>query len=89
MIRKYNLKNEIDISILREAVKNTFEERNSFEYLKDYKEIILSIKNSEKIEKLWQIYSDRYKYANNISIDKILDLLLKNINELDIEVVML
>lgn len=84
-----NLKNEIDISILKEAVKNTFEKRNSFEYLKDYKEIILSIKNSEKIEKLWQIYSDRYKYANNISIEKILDLLLKNINELDIEVVML
>ncbi len=84
-----NLKNEMDISILKEAVKNTFEKRNSFEYLKDYKEIILSIKNSEKIAKLWQIYSDRYKYANNISIEKILDLLLKNINELDIEVVML
>ncbi|MBO5183121.1 MAG: nucleotidyl transferase AbiEii/AbiGii toxin family protein [Bacilli bacterium] len=82
-----NLKNEIDIDILKEAIENTFTKRNSFEYLNDYEEIILSIKGSDRIKKLWQTYSSKYKYANNISIEKILDLLLGFINELDIEVV--
>lgn len=81
-----NLRNEIDIDILREAIENTFTKRNSFEYLNDYVKIICSIKDSERIKKLWQTYSSKYKYANNISIGKILDLLLNFINELEIEV---
>ena len=79
-----NLRNDIDTNILKEAIKNTFTKRESFEYLRDYEKIILTIKNSEKIKKLWQIYSNKYKYANNISIDGILDLLLKFVNELDL-----
>ena len=82
-----NLKNEIDTKILKEAVKNTFTKRDSFEYLNDYEKIILSIKNSERIKKIWQTYSNKYKYANTISIDTILDLLLKFVSELDIEIV--
>lgn len=82
-----NLRNEIDTNILKAAIKNTFTIRDSFEYLNDYEKIILSIKDSERIKKLWQNYSNKYKYANNISIDKVLDLLLKFISELDIEIV--
>ena len=82
-----NLRNEIDTNILKEAIKNTFDKRDSFEYLNDYEKIILSIKDSDRIKKLWQTYSNKYKYANNISIDKILDLLLKFVSELDIEIV--
>ena len=82
-----NLKNEIDINILKQAIENTFTKRDSFEYLNDYKQIIHLIKQSEKIKKQWQTYSTKYKYANNISIEKILDLLLAFINELDIGVV--
>ena len=82
-----NLKNEIDIDILKQAIENTFTKRNSFEYLNDYEQIIYSIKESEKIKKLWQTYSTKYKYANNISIETILDMLLIFINELDIEIV--
>lgn len=82
-----NLRNEIDTNILKEAIKNTFDKRDSFEYLNDYEKIILSIKDSDRIKKLWQTYSNKYKYANNISIDKILNLLLKFVSELDIEIV--
>lgn len=82
-----NLKNEIDINILKQAIENTFTKRDSFEYLNDYKQIIHLIKESEKIKKQWQTYSTKYKYANNINIEKILDLLLAFINELDIGVV--
>lgn len=82
-----NLKNEIDIDILKQAIENTFTKRDSFECLNDYEKIINSIRESEKIKKLWQTYSTKYKYANNIILEKILDLLLTFINELDIEVV--
>ena len=82
-----NLKNEIDIDILKQAIENTFTKRDSFECLNDYEKIINSIRESEKIKKLWQTYSTKYKYANNITLEKILDLLLTFINELDIEVV--
>lgn len=82
-----NLSNEIDTNILKEAINNTFTKRDSFEYLNDYEKIILTIKNSERIKKLWQTYSNKYKYANNISIDKILDLILIFVSKIDIEIV--
>lgn len=40
-----NLYDDIDILILNNAIKNTFNKRDSIKYLNDYKEIILSIKN--------------------------------------------
>lgn len=79
-----NLKNEIDMNILKEAIEITFTKRDSFKYLNDYEKIIISIKNSEKIKKIWKTYSDKYKYANNISIETILDMLLELMNDLNI-----
>ena len=59
-------------------MNNTFTKRNSFEYLNDYEQIIDSIIINERIEKLWNIYSNKYKYASGIDIYEILNL-LKNI----------
>lgn len=77
------LRNNIDINILKEAVDNTFTKRNSFEYLNDYEQIINSIIGNERIEKLWNIYSNKYKYANGIDITEILNLLKDIINEVE------
>lgn len=79
-----SLKNEIDMNILKEAIENTFTKRDSFKYLNDYDKIITTIKNSEKIKKIWKTYSNKYKYANNISIEKILDMLLELMNDLNV-----
>ena len=81
------LRKEIDINILKEAVDNTFSKRDSFEYLNDYKQIIDSIISNERLERLWNIYSNKYKYANGIDINEILNLLKDIIKELDLEVV--
>lgn len=81
------LRQEIDINILKEAVDNTFNKRDSFEYLNDYEQIIDSIIGNERLEKLWNIYSNKYKYANGIYINEILNLLKDIIKELDLEVV--
>ena len=81
------LRKEIDINVLKEAMDNTFTKRNSFEYLNDYEQIIDSIIGNERIEKLWNIYSNKYKYANGININEILNLLKEIIKELDLEMV--
>lgn len=81
------LRKDIDITILKKAVDNTFTKRDSFEYLNDYEQIIDSIIGNERIEKLWNIYSNKYKYASAININEILNLLKDIIKELDLEVV--
>ena len=81
------LRKEIDINILKEAVDNTFTKRDSFEYLNDYEQIIDSIIGNERLERLWNIYSNKYKYANGIDINEILNLLKDIIKELDLEVI--
>ena len=81
------LRKEIDINILKDAVDNTFTKRDSFEYLNDYEQIIDSIIGNERLEKLWNIYSNKYKYANDIDINEILNLLKDIIKELNLEVV--
>lgn len=77
------LRKDIDINILKEAVDNTFTKRNPFEYLNDYEQIINSIIGNERIEKLWNIYSNKYKYSNGIDITEILNLLKDIINEVE------
>ena len=81
------LRKEININILKEAVDNTFTKRDSFENLNDYEQIIDSIIGNERLEKLWNIYSNKYKYANGIDITEILNLLKGIIKKLDLEVI--
>ncbi len=81
------LKEDINIGVLKTAIKNTFTKRNSFGYLNDYKQILVSIRSSERIQKLWITYSKKYKYASDISFSNILDILEKFIDQLEIEVV--
>lgn len=78
-------KNEINITILKKAMENTFTKRDSFEYLNDYEQILNGIIESEKINKLWQKYSNKYSYANGIDIKYILDLLKSFMKEIDLK----
>ncbi len=80
-----NLKNEININILKKAMDNTFTKRNSVDYLNDYKQIIDSIIDNERIENLWIKYSKKYKYAENIIFNEILNKLKDFLEELYIK----
>jgi predicted nucleotidyltransferase component of viral defense system len=82
-----NFRNEINMKILKEAIDNTFTKRKSFEYLNDYNEIIDSIINDERLERLWNIYSNKYSYAKGIDIKEILNLLKIIITDLYLEIV--
>lgn len=81
------LRNEIDINILKDAIDNTFNKRDSFEYLNDYSEIIKSIIDSDRIKTNWNSYSKKNSYANNLEINQIMLLLNDFIKELNLELV--
>ena len=79
------LRNEININILKDAIDNTFTKRDSFEYLNDYREIIKSIIDSDRIKTNWKSYSKKNSYANNLEVNQILFLLNDFIKELNLE----
>ena len=81
------LRDDIDMKILKEAIDNTFTKRESLQYLEDYEKIIESIVNSGRIEKLCAIYSNKYKYADGITVNEILILLKDVIKKLNLELV--
>lgn len=76
-----NLYDDIDTRILRKAIQETFNRRNSMENLKDYMKIIDSIKDSSTINELWKSYKNKYKYASNVDFKNILDIIEKNLND--------
>lgn len=81
------IKNEININILKDAINNTFTKRDSFEYLNDYREIIKSIIDSDRIKTNWNPYSKKNSYANNLEVNQIMLLLNDFIKELNLELV--
>ncbi len=46
-------KDNIDINILKLSIKNTFDKRESFDYLKDYAQILDGIVSYDRIVELW------------------------------------
>ncbi len=81
------LKNEININILKDAINNTFTKRDSFEYLNDYREIIKSIIDSDRLKTNWKSYSKKNSYANNLEVNQIMFLLNDFIKDLNLELV--
>lgn len=81
------LRNEIDIEIIKTAINNTFSKRGSFRYLNNYERIINSIKDNERIKKLWNTYCKKYKYAKDVDINEIFELLFNFINSLNLDLV--
>ena len=80
-------KDNIDIDILKSSIKHTFNKRESFDYLKDYAQILDGIVSYDRIVNLWNIYAKKNKYANNIKFEEIINELKEFISKLDIEVV--
>lgn len=81
------LRNEININILKDAINNTFTKRDSFEYLNDYREIIKSIIDSDRIKTNWKSYSKKNSYVNNLEVNQIMILLNDFIKELNLQLV--
>lgn len=80
-------KENIDMEVLKCAINNTFKKRESFAYLNDCQEILNSIYSSERMNKQWIAYSNKYNYAKDIKFEQILDLLKILLENLELEVI--
>lgn len=80
-------KDNIDINILKLSIKNTFDKRESFSYLKDYEQILDGIVSYDRIVNLWKGYAKKNKYAKDIKFEEIIRELKEFISILDIEAV--
>ena len=62
-------KQNIDFNILKKAISNTFNERETSYYLENINKQILEIENSEDLQEIWKNYQDKFSYANEISFE--------------------
>lgn len=79
-------KDNIDIKNLKLSIKNTFDKRESLDYLKDYEQILDSISSYDRIISLWNGYAKKNKYANDIKFEEIIKEIKEFISSLDIEI---
>ena len=79
-------KDNIDIKNLKLSIKNTFDKRESLDYLKDYEQILDSISSYDRIVSLWNGYVKKNKYANDTKFEEIIKEIKEFISSLDIEI---
>ena len=82
------LKDKINVKVLKEAMDNTFNRRDSFCYLNDYNIIIDSIIGDKRMKGLWIKYMKKNEYAKDIDFDEILYLLKEYINKLEMDIIL-
>ena len=74
----YSLRgNECDINILRQALEQTAAKRGSVGALRDYKDIIKSVSESETMQKFWNKYRQDFSYAADITFETVCDAIIK------------
>jgi predicted nucleotidyltransferase component of viral defense system len=62
----------IDNQILIKAINNTFSYRNTKSYLSIIYEIYGELKTSQNLIRIWNVYSNTNKFANDISFDSVM-----------------
>ena len=73
----YSLRgNECDINILRQALEQTAAKRGSADALRDYREIIKSVSESETMQKFWNKYRQDFSYAADITFETVCDTII-------------
>lgn len=75
------LKGEINIEIFKKALNNTITQRDSLDYLKDYKIILDDILENDRMNSNWNNYRMKTKYAENIDFDCIIKILKEFIDD--------
>ena len=74
----YSLRgNECNINILKQALEQTAAKRGSADALRDYKEIIKSVSQSETMQKFWSKYRQDFSYAADITFETVCVTIIK------------
>jgi predicted nucleotidyltransferase component of viral defense system len=69
-------RNTIDPKVLKSAVNNTAQKRNSTSEIDDAVEIINEMRDEKYLQNLWKNYTATYAYAANITFNDLIDSLL-------------
>jgi predicted nucleotidyltransferase component of viral defense system len=75
-------KKEIDMQTTSKALLATMKKRGTTNFLTDYKKILLGIRKSEYMQKLWENYRKEYFYASKINFNSICRNIAKFLAEL-------
>jgi predicted nucleotidyltransferase component of viral defense system len=75
-------KDEMNVSVLKEALLNTVKKRNTLTSLQNWEEQVESIKSSDYQRDLWTKYQLRFKYASEITFEESVDVVEVVMNEL-------
>lgn len=68
-------KQNIDTNVLKEAIINTFNERETIYYLENIDSQINEIENSDDLKEIWNNYQNKFSYANDISFQDTIDVI--------------
>lgn len=66
-------KEQIRVSILKDAVEHTARKRGSLELLFEWKEIIQDIREEKALQKLWSNYVEENFYASKLTFEEVVD----------------
>ena len=80
-------KNDINLKILKKSIITTFRRRKSLDYLDDYKTIINTIVDSNRMKKLWLSYCRKNEYVDTIEFRDVLYLLRDFLDKLQLDIV--
>lgn len=69
--------NSVDEVLLKKAIYNTCNKRNSINYLNNSGKYISLVANDNKIKGLWERYQNNYSYAKNITFEDTIDAINK------------
>ena len=75
----------IDYNILRLAIEETSQKRDSLNLLLNYKEIISNIENNNEMLVRWENYRNSFNYARTIDFNEICKLLTEILEKIDIK----
>ena len=75
----------IDYNILRLAIEETFQKRDSLNLLLNYKEIISNIENNNEMLVRWENYQNSFNYARTIDFTGICKFLMEILEKIDIK----
>lgn len=68
---------DIDLGMLRDALKHTSQRRGSNELIKQYKVIMQAVRKSEAMNNQWNNYRRQFDYASDIVFDKTCDAVIE------------
>jgi predicted nucleotidyltransferase component of viral defense system len=75
------MKNDLDISLLKKALKQTAQKRNAENAVRDYGKILDDIMNNSDIKNLWKNFQKKFPYASELEWSDVMNTVMNLFNE--------